>query len=141
MVTTRIATLADLDAILRLMNEFHSSPTTKDAILPQLEKITSSDDSAVMVVEDERGVQGMAIVDLLYKLPKIECRINEVVVSAASRGKGYGALIMEACDAWAWQHDASTIEFSSRPSREAANALYQKLGYTLRDTNVYSRER
>jgi ribosomal protein S18 acetylase RimI-like enzyme len=30
-----------------------------------------------------------------------------------------------------------TVDLTSRPSREAANNLYQKSGFTLRDTNVY----
>jgi len=32
---------------------------------------------------------------------------------------------------------ADRIELTSRPSREPANALYQKLGFSRRDTNVY----
>jgi ribosomal protein S18 acetylase RimI-like enzyme len=32
---------------------------------------------------------------------------------------------------------ARTIDLTSRPAREAANALYQKVGFSLRDTNVY----
>jgi ribosomal protein S18 acetylase RimI-like enzyme len=30
-----------------------------------------------------------------------------------------------------------TIELTSRPTREAANHLYRKLGFEIRDTNVY----
>jgi ribosomal protein S18 acetylase RimI-like enzyme len=29
------------------------------------------------------------------------------------------------------------VELTSRPSREAANRLYQRLGFRLRETNVY----
>ena len=32
---------------------------------------------------------------------------------------------------------ARTVDLTSRPSREAANRLYQRLGFTLRDTTVY----
>jgi ribosomal protein S18 acetylase RimI-like enzyme len=32
---------------------------------------------------------------------------------------------------------AKTVDLTSRPSRVAANKLYQKLGFVLRDTNVY----
>ena len=31
----------------------------------------------------------------------------------------------------------STVDLTSRPSREAANRLYQREGFELRDTNVY----
>ena len=30
-----------------------------------------------------------------------------------------------------------SVDLTSRPAREAANALYQKLGFGLRETNVY----
>jgi ribosomal protein S18 acetylase RimI-like enzyme len=30
-----------------------------------------------------------------------------------------------------------TVDLTSRPSREAANRLYQRLGFQLRETNVY----
>jgi hypothetical protein len=29
------------------------------------------------------------------------------------------------------------VDLTSRPSREAANRLYQRLGFVARDTNVY----
>ena len=32
---------------------------------------------------------------------------------------------------------ATTVDLTSRPSREAANRLYQRLGFVQRDTNVY----
>ena len=31
----------------------------------------------------------------------------------------------------------SVFELTSRPDREAANRLYARLGFTLRETNVY----
>ena len=34
-------------------------------------------------------------------------------------------------------HDAVTVDLTSRPSREAANRLYQRIGFVARDTNVY----
>ncbi|MEY2967137.1 MAG: hypothetical protein RLY50_1187, partial [Actinomycetota bacterium] len=32
---------------------------------------------------------------------------------------------------------AVTVDLTSRPSREAANRLYQRLGFVARETNVY----
>ena len=32
---------------------------------------------------------------------------------------------------------ASEVDLTSRPSRKAANALYQKIGFVQRETNVY----
>ena len=35
------------------------------------------------------------------------------------------------------QAGATTVDLTSRPSREAANRLYQRLGFIERETNVY----
>jgi ribosomal protein S18 acetylase RimI-like enzyme len=32
---------------------------------------------------------------------------------------------------------ARTVELTSRPSREAANRLYQRMGFAERETNLY----
>jgi ribosomal protein S18 acetylase RimI-like enzyme len=32
---------------------------------------------------------------------------------------------------------ARTVELTSRPSREAANRLYQRLGFARRESNLY----
>jgi ribosomal protein S18 acetylase RimI-like enzyme len=32
---------------------------------------------------------------------------------------------------------AKTVDLTSRPSRDVANRLYQRLGFQKRDTNVY----
>ena len=35
------------------------------------------------------------------------------------------------------QLGAKTVDLTSRPSREAANRLYNRLGFVQRDTNIY----
>lgn len=133
----RTATPADLPIIANLltqMREMDIDPST----LTQLDKFIDSPDRAIILIPDETGKPvGMAAVNLIYKLPKIECRIDEVIVSSEVRGKGYGKKLMAACEAWAWNHHSDIIELTSRPSREAANHLYQSIGYTIRETNVY----
>lgn len=37
----------------------------------------------------------------------------------------------------AGEPSAKTVDLTSRPSREAANRLYRKTGFELRETNVY----
>ena len=54
-----------------------------------------------------------------------------------ARGEGIGEQLTEAAIAEARRRGARTIDLTSRPSREAANALYQKMGFELRETNVY----
>lgn len=64
-------------------------------------------------------------------------RVEDVVVSAATRGAGLGRRIMRALHEEARLAGVTHLDLTSRSSREAANALYQSLGYERRDTNVY----
>ena len=53
------------------------------------------------------------------------------------RGSGVGRTLNEAALAEAARRGARTVDLTSRPSRAAANRLYQRLGFVQRDTNVY----
>jgi ribosomal protein S18 acetylase RimI-like enzyme len=63
--------------------------------------------------------------------------IEDVVVDDAARGKGVGAALNERAIEVARGLGARTVDLTSRPSREAANRLYQRLGFEPRETNVY----
>ncbi len=63
--------------------------------------------------------------------------IEDVVVSAQSRGLGIGERLCQAAIDQAMALGAVSIDLTSRPARLAANRLYQKLGFRPRETNVY----
>lgn len=63
--------------------------------------------------------------------------VEDVVVDSAARGQGAGRALVEAAVAHAATLGARTVDLTSRPSREAANRLYQRAGFHLRETNVY----
>lgn len=63
--------------------------------------------------------------------------IEDVVVDSAARGQGAGRALVEAAIAHAKQIGAKSVDLTSRPSREAANHLYVRSGFTARQTNVY----
>ena len=54
-----------------------------------------------------------------------------------TRGRGVGEALSREAIRRAVERGARTIELTSRSSREAANRLYQRLGFSLRETNVY----
>jgi ribosomal protein S18 acetylase RimI-like enzyme len=63
--------------------------------------------------------------------------IEDVVVDEAARGQGVGrALTLEAL-ALARAAGAKTVDLTSRPSREAAGRLYERVGFTTRSTRLY----
>jgi ribosomal protein S18 acetylase RimI-like enzyme len=63
--------------------------------------------------------------------------IEDVVVDEAARGAGVGAALSRAALEEARRRNVRSLELTSRPSREAANAMYVKLGFVQRNTNVY----
>jgi ribosomal protein S18 acetylase RimI-like enzyme len=60
-----------------------------------------------------------------------------VVVDERSRGSGAGEALVKAAVRRADASGAKTVDLTSRPSREAANRLYVRLGFQTRTTNVY----
>jgi len=139
-VKAREADINDTQVISSLLAEFREEDVDSGKIRTQISAFVNDPNRAIIVVDDQ-DVSGMAVVNLVFKLPKVEARIDEVFVSHAARGKGYGDMLVEACEQWAWSHDADSIELTSRPAREAANALYQKRKYQLRNTNVYNKKK
>ena len=66
--------------------------------------------------------------------------IEDVIVDEAHAGQGIGRLLTEAMIDRARQLGCVTVDLTSRPSREAANHLYRKVGFEQRATNVYRYE-
>ena len=67
----------------------------------------------------------------------IKAWVEDVVVDDGARGKGVGKSLMRHAMEQAKKLGAKTVDLTSRPSREAANKLYQSLGFETRQTNVY----
>jgi ribosomal protein S18 acetylase RimI-like enzyme len=63
--------------------------------------------------------------------------IEDVVVDEKWRGQGIGEALTQAGIERAIQRGASSVDLTSRPTREAANQLYVKMGFQLRHTNLY----
>ncbi len=74
----------------------------------------------------------------MYRMPTgLKAWIEDVVVDAAARGHGVGELLSVAAIAEAVRRGAKNVNLTSRASRDAANRLYQRLGFVPYDTNVY----
>jgi ribosomal protein S18 acetylase RimI-like enzyme len=63
--------------------------------------------------------------------------IEDVVVDEAARGHGVGAALTREAVRLARAAGARTVDLTSRPSRAAANRLYERLGFQPRDSTVY----
>ncbi|MCS5685302.1 MAG: GNAT family N-acetyltransferase, partial [Acidimicrobiales bacterium] len=75
-----------------------------------------------------------------FRIPTgLRAWIEDVVVDEAARGRGIGDALNRAAIERARAAGARTVDLTSRPSREAANRLYRRLGFVERGTNMYRR--
>jgi ribosomal protein S18 acetylase RimI-like enzyme len=75
---------------------------------------------------------------VVFRIPTgVRAWIEDVVVDESARGRGVGEALTMAAIGLAAGAGARTVDLTSRPARAAANRLYQRIGFRLRDTNVY----
>jgi ribosomal protein S18 acetylase RimI-like enzyme len=90
---------------------------------------------------DDDGAEGRIVGMLtlvVFRIPTgIRAWVEDVVVDSAVGRRGVGEALTRAALELAGTYGAQTVDLTSRPSREAANRLYQKVGFELRETNVY----
>jgi ribosomal protein S18 acetylase RimI-like enzyme len=104
----------------------------------QLEEIVDAGATDQFVARDDDGtIIGVSTL-ATFRIPTgVRCWIEDVIVDTAARGKGVGeALTMDMLDRGK-ALGAITVDLTSRPSREAANRLYVRVGFEQRETNVY----
>ena len=124
------------EALVRLVPQLSKSspPPSRDAVRAILahEAITqfvARDDAGVIV-----GVSTLAT----FPIPTgWRAWVEDVIVDESVNGQGIGRQLTEAMLARARELGCTTVDLTSRPSREAANHLYKKVGFTERETNVY----
>ena len=103
----------------------------------QLSEIISSPSSVLFIARVDGRIVG-SLTLATFRIPTgVRAWIEDVVVDSEARGHGVGEALNLAAIAEAKMREAITVELTSRPSRETANRLYQRLGFVARDTNVY----
>ncbi|HLU43007.1 MAG TPA: GNAT family N-acetyltransferase [Microthrixaceae bacterium] len=104
----------------------------------ELEEIVRSDATHLLVARDEQGSILGSMTLVVFRIPTgVRAWIEDVVVDSAARGRGVGEALNRAALDLARERGARTVDLTSRPSREAANRLYRRIGFVQRDTNVY----
>lgn len=105
--------------------------------IEQIEQLIAQQAIDLLLYKDEDEIQGMLTL-VTFTIPTgVRAWIEDVVVDDAARGKGAGRALVEAACDLATKRGAKTVDLTSRPSREAANRLYQRCGFEARQTNVY----
>jgi ribosomal protein S18 acetylase RimI-like enzyme len=124
-----------VDAFARLVPQLSSSSPPPTA--EELGEMVGSPGTVLFVARDDGRIVG-SLTLVLFRIPTgIRTRIEDVVVDETARGAGVGAALSLAAIEEARRRHARNVDLSSRPSRQAANRLYLRLGFVERETNVF----
>jgi ribosomal protein S18 acetylase RimI-like enzyme len=116
---------------------------SRSAALPTpdvISEIVEAPANTTLVARDgrDRGrIVGMLTLVIIRIPTGVRVWIEDVVVDETVRERGVGESLSQEAIRRAVARGARTVELTSRPSREAANRLYQRLGFVRRDSNVY----
>lgn len=120
--------------LLPLLSRSAPAPTAEE-----LAEIVGSPATTLFLARDPRSGRIVGTLTLaLFRAPTgIRAWIEDVIVSEEVRGQGCGEQLTRVALDAAASAGARTVELTSRPAREAANRLYQRIGFQRRETNVY----
>ena len=103
----------------------------------QLAEIVQSPDSLLYVARLDGRIVG-SLTLAFYRIPTgVKAWIEDVMVDDVARGQGIGESLNRTAIDEARRRGAKHVTLTSRPSREAANRLYQRIGFESYATNVY----
>ena len=125
-----------IDSLRRLMFQLASDckPLTRE----YLQEIVNLPTVFLFVAKQDDQIVGTFSL-VLYKIPTgTKASIEDVVVDISVRGQKIGEkMILFALEYAKTELGVIKLDLTSSPYRVAANALYQKLGFKQRETNVY----
>ena len=124
-----------VDAMQRLIPQLSSSNPPPGRA--ELEEIVASPATTLFVARHSERIVG-ALTLVAFRIPTgVRTRIEDVVVDETLRGQRVGERLSEAALEAARGLGARSTDLTSRPSREAANRLYARMGFERRESNVY----
>ena len=124
-----------VEALARLLPQLSTSAQPLDAAAIQA-MLASPAVTVLIARSDDKIVGTLSLV--VFRIPTGgRAWIEDVIVDNSVRGQGIGLLLTEEAVRLAKAAGARTVDLTTRPSRVAAGNLYEKVGFTQRDTRVY----
>lgn len=129
------ASSADVEAIAFLLAQLSSG--APPFVRADMEAMLANPATTMFAARAGGEIVGITTLVVFRVATGVRAFIDDVVVLNAHRGKGLGEKLVRAAIEHAASLGVHKIDLTSRPSREAANRLYRRLGFELRHTNVY----
>jgi len=140
MIVFRITDVTEelVEACARLIPQLKlSSPAPGREALERLVTDGASSLLAARYPDEAAPIVGLLTL-IVYRVPTgIRARIEDVVVDEGLRGQGIGEALVRLALRMAQESGADGVALTSNPKREAANRLYQRLGFGRWETNLY----
>lgn len=122
-------------AFARLLPQLSASATPLDAAA--LQAIISAPASTVLIARSAGEIVGTLTLAVFPIPTGIRAWIEDVVVDEKARGQRIGEVLTQEAIRLARAAGARTIDLTSRPSRQAAGRLYERIGFEVRDSRLY----
>lgn len=124
-----------VEAFGRLLPQLSASAAPLDEA--SLGSIVQEPASTVLLARSDGLIAG-SLTLVMFPIPTgLRAWIEDVVVDESARGQGVGeALSLEALRL-AQAAGARTVDLTSRPARVAAGRLYERIGFTERESRLY----
>lgn len=134
----RVTEAADevVEALARLVPQLsaHASTPTRE----HLARLVADPRTFLLLARDDNGTIVGSLTLVTYRIPTGHVGwIEDVVVDEAARGRGAGEALTREAQRISAEEGVHGVGLTSRPGREAANRLYRRLGFELRETNSY----
>lgn len=114
-----------------------------DQSIDFLEKTISSEDSDILVYENDGIVVGFILLqakvrpDFDFMIPGKYCYIMDVIVTETHRNKGFGTALMNSAKDWAKEQDCNFVNLDVLSNNTSAITLYEKLGFIPKAQEMY----
>jgi ribosomal protein S18 acetylase RimI-like enzyme len=114
------------------------SRSAKPLDLAAVAQMVAHDANTLFVARGDDGAILGTLTLVMVPIPSgLRARIEDVVVDSDARGLGIGSALTEAAITAARQAGARTLDLTSRPERDSAGRLYERLGFRQRDSRLY----
>ena len=123
------------EAMQRFLDQLTTNPMTLTEEM--LRQLLASENSHLFFLMKDEQIAGMLTVGIYYSPTGGKAWIEDVVVDETFRGQGLSKLLVAHAIEFTQSQGIPSLMLTSNPKRIAANKLYQAMGFTHKETNVY----
>ena len=123
------------EAMQRFLDQLTTHPMTLTETM--FRQLIDSENSHLFFLMKEGQIAGMLTVGIYYSPTGGKAWIEDVVVDEAFRGQGLSKLLVAHAIEFTQSKQIPLLMLTSNPKRIAANKLYQAMGFSRKETNVY----